>query len=274
MPKKGKNTDSLLVGDGDGEASGSTSNFTSESVLMIIDKITTNFTVSFNSCVDRIVDAVEKKLGQRIDSQAADIFDLHKKMETLERNNKQLETLNSQLSDKCNQLGSKIEGLSTALDDLEQHSRNSNLLIHGVSTTSAPGTSETNLIHHVTDLLNNLMQINIQEADIGIAHRVGRPPSSSGSGTTTAQRPQPIVVQFLNKAVRNSTLARRRLLKGKGVSITEQLTVRRSNLLKKSSDLVSAKKLESAWSHDGKVIIKTLNHRTVVINNDHDLIGY
>jgi len=101
--------------------------------------------------------------------------------------------------------------------------------------------------------------------------------SVSGSGSSHSpltSRPQPIIVQFANRKTRNTTLALRRQLKGKGFSISEQLTSRRAALLKKSTELVQAGKLESAWSHDGRVLIKSLNHRTVVINNSHDLASF
>src|SRR2546425_11289884 len=105
MPKKGKNPELVSLGDTDSDASF----ITTDNVLLLIEKITTNFTTSFNNCVDKIVDAVERKLGQRIDLQASEIFELHKKIECLEKNNKQLETTNNQLSDKCNQLNAKLE---------------------------------------------------------------------------------------------------------------------------------------------------------------------
>src|SRR2546425_256790 len=112
---------------------------------MLVQKITANFTDAFNNCVDRIVDALETKMNQRVECQQAEIFDLHKRVEVLERNNKQLETNNNQLNDKINQLNSKIETLTVTMDDLDQYSRTSNLLVHGVPSTSSAGQQETNL---------------------------------------------------------------------------------------------------------------------------------
>jgi len=59
-------------------------------------------------------------------------------------------------------------------------------------------------------------------------------------------------------------MSKRKLLKGKRVLITEHLTQKKSQALKKANELVSANKLLSAWTHDGKVLAKTLNSRTIV----------
>jgi hypothetical protein len=82
------------------------------------------------------------------------------------------------------------------------------------------------------------------------------------------------VIQFANRKIRNATLSQRKNLKGKGITVTEQLTTRRAQLLRKSSDLVASHRLEGAWSHEGKVIIKTLSGRTTAIKNEQDLINY
>jgi TolA-binding protein len=271
MPKKGKITDPATTSDADMDST----YLSSENVLVMIEKITSNFTLTFNTCIDRIVEAVEKRLSQRIDCQASEIFDLNKKIETLEKNSKQLEITNKQLTEKNNQLHARIETLATNVDDLDQYSRNSNLLIHGIPLTSPPGTSEGNLIQHTVQLLNNHLGTTLQEADINAAHRTGRTTNfNTGPNETHAQtnmavasRPQPIILQFVSKKLRHSTLSLQKHLKGKGISITEQLTVRKASLLKKCSELVSSKKLEGAWSHEGKILIKTLNHRTIIQYN-------
>src|SRR5206468_12646426 len=104
----------------------------SDNVILLIDRITANFTSAFNICVDKLVSAIEKKFDHRLDCQSSEIFELNKKIDSLERQNKHLESSNTQLNDKINHLNTAMESLSASVDDLEQYSRNSNLLIHGV----------------------------------------------------------------------------------------------------------------------------------------------
>ena len=47
--------------------------------------------------------------------------------------------------------------------------------------------------------------------------------------------------------------------------ITEHLTGKKTQLYKKANDLVQAKKLDSAWVHDGRIIAKCLDKRTFIV---------
>ena len=107
--------------------------------------IITAFTSSFNSCVDRIVDALDKKLSHQLDSQSVEIFDLSKRMDRLEKANKDLLSEISDLKDANKTLLLKSEVLDQSLDDLEQYSKGSNILIHGFPLqTPTHGGPETN----------------------------------------------------------------------------------------------------------------------------------
>ena len=57
---------------------------------VFMNSIVTVFTTSFNSCVDRIVDAVDKKLTHRIEVQTIEIFALSKRLDHFEKVNKEL----------------------------------------------------------------------------------------------------------------------------------------------------------------------------------------
>ena len=209
-------------------------------------------------------------MNQRLEYESVEIFDLHKQIEALERNKAQLETTNGQLNEKINQLQGKTDALAVSVDDLDQYSRNSNLLVHGVPSIST-GQQEVGLARHVVQLLNTHMGTSLVETDLVAVHRLAR---HGATAPTLTQKPQPILIQFGSKNNRNSTLASRKHLKGKGISVTEHLTTRRSQLLKRCSELVTQGKIEGAWSHDGKILVKTPTHRTIVIGNDRDLSAF
>ena len=105
--------------------------------------------------------------------------------------------------------------------------------------------------------------------DISIAHRIGRPSTSQSSGIQGAKL-QPVVVRFACCLTCNNIFRSRMQLKRKRISITEQLTPSTALLLKKASDLVISHHLESAWSHDGRIIVKTPTNQTLAVSNSAD----
>jgi len=233
---------------------------------------------AFHACIEKLIVAMDKKLSMRLDGHSVEMFDLHKRMDSLQKQNDSLVAANGSLSGQITQLTNQLDRLSTSFDEMDQHSRNVNLLIHGVQPTSPTGQPEVGLSDHVVNLLNRHLGTTVTEMDIQLVHRLGRLSTTAstlpGATTPSSPRTPPIIVQFSSRRTRNLVLSRRRSLKGMGFSITEQLTVRRASLLKKCSDLVAAKKLDSAWSHDGKIFIKTLSNRTVSVSNDHDISAY
>src|SRR5437867_3412093 len=107
MPPKLKNTSSSsgpsLIQDLDGDASSTPANYMStENVMLLIDKITTNFNSTFSSCVEKIVCAIEKRVEQRMDCQSGEIFELNKKVDQAEKQNKNLESIINQQNEKIN----------------------------------------------------------------------------------------------------------------------------------------------------------------------------
>src|SRR5437867_2397196 len=110
MPKKSKNTD---IAQSDAETD--TIFLSSEHMISLVEKITANFTVAFNSCVEKMTDAMEKRIVQRIEVQACELFELHKKIDVLERNCKHLEAANNQLAEKIINCLPKLNHLSSTL---------------------------------------------------------------------------------------------------------------------------------------------------------------
>ena len=148
------------------------------------------------------------------------------------------------------------------------------MLVHGIELPT-DGSAESNLDKRIITILNNNLGLTLSPEDLSAVHRLPRQSSASTTVSTSSStrpvKPPPIIVQFTNKRSRNLVLTKRRELKGRGFSITEQLTARRASLLRKATDCVTNRKVSSAWSHDGKVLVKTLANRTVVISSNSDL---
>ena len=53
--------------------------------------------------------------------------------------------------------------------------------------------------------------------------------------------------------------------------VNEALTQRRASLYKKTRDLFRNKKIKNCWTHDGKILVKSLAEKTVQITDEQDL---
>lgn len=236
-----------------------------DDIALPIDKIEAMFTRlimiinnSFSITMNKTVDAIEHKLTGRLDSQSAEIFSLHQR---LDKADKQITELNNEISNlkTANRtLDSKISNRSSEPDE---YTYVDNLLIHGLPQTA----TDNNLEQQVIDLIkNNLTGIDISESDISIAHRIGRPQNRTSQENA---RPQATIVRFCRRSLRNKILQSRRLLKGKHISITEHLPPYKTALLTKGNELVASNKLSSSWSSGGRILIKTLQNDIVHISS-------
>lgn len=121
------------------------------------------------------------------------------------------------------------------LNELENYQRRENVRIFGL-----PESKEEKPIQLVTQFLAK-HNFNIKEEDIHIAHRVGR---------KVPDKSRAMIVRFFNRNTRNKVIKNRKVLRGKGVSIGEdvsQLTMK--TLIRVQQSEMVAK----AWVWGGKV---------------------
>lgn len=234
-------------------------------------RVTSSISDSFNSCVERLVCSLEQKLNVKLDAQASEIFNVHKEMESIKQSCKDLRAENQALRESVKTLSARLDRVGSSTDEMEQHMRGDNLLIHGVQLP-ADGSPETNVQQIVLDTLNShIPELHLTAEHVSVSHRI---PQRNQPSTNTAARPPPIIIRFSHRHARNRLLGLRKQLKGKAISVTEQLTAKRAQLLKKASDLVVSKNIQSAWSHDGKVLVKSFSDRIINVHSDADLIQF
>jgi hypothetical protein len=239
---------------------------------LMLNKTSKMMIDSFNICLTQMARVIEDKLNVKIDAQANDIFTLSAKVDKLEKRNDELVMECGKLRADLKAQSQMVTHLSTTLDDLEQYTRVDNLLIHGLPLP--PNPADENLYLSVPDALNqHFGGMGITPEMISVVHRLpaARPSTDAASSSRTTNKPPPIIIKFVRRATRINLLQNRRQLKGKQLVITEHLTPKRAGLLKKANGLVQARKLISAWSQDGKVLVKTLLNRVVPIINELDL---
>ena len=148
------------------------------------------------------------------------------------------------------QLEASVKSLTNELDDLQQYSRRTCLLIHGVAEEEAE-----NVEAKVFDVINKEVKADLEIKDVSRTHRLGK--------KRTDNKPRPIIVRFLSYRQRKQVFDKKKALNGKKMVITENLTKSRYALLQKCKDFFEK---ENVWTYDGRICCK-YNERKLVFTN-------
>ena len=116
-------------------------------------------------------------------------------------------------------------------------------------------------------LINENLGLNINHSEIQRSHRVGPKTDKSNLLRSAKPRIQPIIVRFTDYETRHKVFKIKKLLKGTKMSISENLTITRYNLLKKAAEKYGK---NMVWSHEGRIMTK-INGMYVIINSLDDL---
>lgn len=198
---------------------------------------------------DTILEMKEQLLSsisRRLEILESDVHDrdieTNKLKNALMEKEKEIEKLkehNNELKMKLNQ--DCIEGKRVA-NEQEQYSRKNNIRITGVPDDEEKEMSQT-CIEKTMVLLNDKLNLNIHEADIGVAHRLGR--FKSGKN-------RPVIVQFVRKQTKINVMKKTSALKGTGIFINHDLTKLNNEVLS-SLRLKDKTRIERCWFHEGKI---------------------
>ena len=156
-----------------------------------------------------------------------------------EKEKKEKDELIKNLRKDVNDMAGIIDNLSLGLDRPEQYSRQNCLLLHNIPETSNENTDDL-VIKTVNEELLEAITIN----EIDGSHRLGK---------SQAGKIRPVIVKFARYHTRNKLFRKKKLLKGKQVSITESLTKRRMAELKEAREKHG---FHDVWTSDGKIMYK------------------
>ena len=115
------------------------------------------------------------------------------------------------------------------------------MLIQGLTEIKTEDTDEMCL-----GVINNKLNVETSQVSIDRSHRLGK---QKGHG----QKPRAIIVKFTRYKDRHHVFRNKKLLKGTGISVTESLTVKRMEHLKKAREQNG---FGNAWTQDGKIMFK------------------
>ena len=130
--------------------------------------------------------------------------------------------------------------LRMEMDDMQQYSRRTCLLIHGMKEER-----NENCEGLVKTVVNEKLKAGLDTKDIGRTHRLGKRKPDG--------KPRPIIVRFLSYRQRAKVFALKKNLKGSKIVITENLTKQRYSLLQKCNEVFEK---TNVWSYDGRINVK------------------
>ena len=98
----------------------------------------------------------------------------------------------------------------------------------------------------VLDVINNTINIEMSQISIDRSHRLGK---WKGPG----QKPRAIIVQFTRYKDRHHVFTNKKLLKGSSIPVTDSLTLKRMEHLKKAREEHG---FTNVWALDGKIMFR------------------
>ena len=98
----------------------------------------------------------------------------------------------------------------------------------------------------VLDVINNKLNIEMSQISIERSHRLGK---RKGRG----QKPRAVIGKSTRYKDRHHVFRKKKLLKGTGFSVTESLTLKRMEHLKKAREQHG---FANVWTLDGKIMFK------------------
>ena len=191
-----------------------------------------------------------KELAKQIEA----INGLSIKVKILEDSKAVHDRVTDELQNQNELLKNKVKELSVRVDDQEQRSRNLCLLFHGVEEYDNENTDDI-IIKTVKDELGLEMAV----SDIQRSHRLG-PKRHQRQIRAARASPRAIIIRFTDYRKRRAVFQTKKKLKGKPISISENLTKCRYELLKAATAKYGRGKV---WSSDGLVTTKIGNEYVV-----------
>ena len=187
----------------------------------------------------RIIKEIERSINSSIEQ-------VHASMEELKEENRKLKEELTEVEKKCdkqegqiNKLKREVEAVREHAIKNEQYSRKNNLKIFGLQEKEGG-----QCVEEVQTMVKEKLKLSLRKEDIEVAHRL---PATKRSAT------RPVIVKLRDTGIKFSLLKARRLLKGTGVSVTEDIS---QSILDTTKQLRDSPTTKDAWCWNGKIYIK------------------
>lgn len=181
---------------------------------------------------EAIISGVTKKLAERFNYYDAKIASLEAEIQLIKSNK----------SDIVNTTPADQKRMEQKIDILQQSAKNNNIRLMGLEEADSE-----NISLKVKELFAQKLKINISEEECNAVYRVGR---------IIESRPRHVVVSFKDNSLKNKIYTKKKLLKGSGIVMKEDLTAERLAVVKEASTTYGFK---NVWTFNGNVFVKSEN---------------
>ncbi|XP_033727646.1 uncharacterized protein LOC117316976 [Pecten maximus] len=196
--------------------------------------------------VQRITDSMEQKfhkLKEDIKRENRELIDTFEgRIYDLEKENENLREHVGNLENACLELQDSQKRMCERFNDLEQHGRKNSIRIFGLKDTSEKETVEE-CKEKVVKLVNTKLNVGLRGEDIDVTHRLGKFVNGKNRN---------VIVKFTHRTKKHEIMKEKRMLKGSGITIFEDLTKFNQDRLKEAYRLNSVK---NSYSIDGKLFV-------------------
>jgi SMC interacting uncharacterized protein involved in chromosome segregation len=244
---------------------------------IVKEKLCEIFNDSCKVILQEMFAPIEKQLKNDIVELKASIQLLKIKLDERNEQMQKLQTDNAELS-------MKLANERVARDELEQYGRRENLIFDGISSTLAERTAVADHIgpshlevessevsmNKVITFCKDVLHIDIDPSDVSIAHRC-----KPRRGSIVP----PILVRLVRRSKRDAIFHARMQLKtynstrsvNDRIYLNEDLTEINRKLLGAGRKAAKDGKLDSAWSSNCRIWVKTRDGRRMTVTSMHQL---
>ena len=201
------------------------------------------------------VDPLERIKKDIIQALSTEINKLKDVMLATQAENRQLKHDITTVKRENLELRDQLTYNKNKINDLEQYSRRNSIRIFGLPEESNESNYEC--LCKVLNLVNDRLQVSMNENDIDAIHR---------TGTNRDGRPRGVIIKFVRRTLKEKVMSSKKMLKGSGFVITEDLTKNNLALFHAVKDNTN---VLHAWTVNGKVFaIKDDGSKIEIDNKD------
>lgn len=203
------------------------------------------------------VQTLSDTMMKKLEKLEGEMLEVESKQAAVQKEVKLVKGKTTRIEHNLNDHELRIRRLEKEMNDAEQFSRRWNLRVYKIPEASKE--TPEDCVKKSCNIFSDYIGVPTSPQDIEVAHRTGRPDKD---------RARPILVRFFDRKKRDAILQKRKVLKGKGLSVDEDLTFGNYELTRKAFKHSATL---AVWSSNGKILAKLKNNVTVRLNIHSDL---
>ena len=222
-------------------------------------------TESFKAIVSEFLVSINQSTDTKCNAVSSDVVSLAKEFENLKEENKRLQKRVEVLETSQGTTRADLEKVQDEVDEVESYSRRSCLIFSNIPNETSK-TDEEQVLH----MMQTKLELTSADSSwIDNCHRLGKPDESQGNNVRR------MIVKFAAGKYREAVWRSKGKLKPTNIIMTEQLTKKRSILLKKCIEEISGEKwvftnncnVLVRFGEDVPIHVKNLKHLEYVKNS-------